>query len=261
MNISMQFSNVRIADRLALRIEREVQQQMDGILESIKKISTEYKIADKDKKSPFRNVLAVAVGSGSSLEIIKNYIRYQVGRGGNASPIWSLRREENQRLFAQELVSELDNLSTDVIQILDRVRKSLIEPSQETQDAASGEILEDATLGSANLPQFEPTDDETKESLADNSFSEKKDLVDKLPSDQEKLLSYLDDEDNQKTIRKSLHLELVQLYLGYLAREHTAQVGEKEAKRASASSSKEISEQESLSSKGKPKIPDKPIRN
>ncbi|MGF1498501.1 MAG: hypothetical protein ACFB8W_17005 [Elainellaceae cyanobacterium] len=39
------------------------------------------------------------------------------------------------------------------------------------------------------------------------------------------LLVYL--EANRGTLERSLHLELAQLYLGYLAREHTAQVGEK----------------------------------
>lgn len=259
--MSRRISTIRTADQLALRIEKEVQQQMDHMLESIKTIATEYNIADKDKKSPFRNVLAVAVEPSSSLEIIKNYIRYQVGRGSNASPIWSLRRQENQKLFAQELVSELDNLSADVTQILDRVTKSLIKPSEEAEDEASDEVSEDTTQTSANSSQSNSNDDETKEKPIEVSSSAKNDLGDKLPSDQEKILVYLGDNENQKAIRKALHLELAQLYLGYLAREHTAQVGEKEAKGSSLSSSKNTSEKKSTVSKDKPKIPNKPVRN
>lgn len=214
--MTMTSSSIQIEDQLALRVEREVRQQMDSILENIQEISTEYKIANKDKKSPFRNVLAVAVESSSSLEIIKNYIRYQVGRGSNSSPIWLLREGPDQKLFAQVLVESLDNLSGDVDQIIGRINTSLSK-------------------------------------VSDKDVSE---AIEPSPECQT-LLAYLADEKNQKVLRRSLHLELAQLYLGYLAREHTAQVGEKEAnKEATSSSSKNNkSGQRHQSSKGKPKLP------
>jgi hypothetical protein len=40
------------------------------------------------------------------------------------------------------------------------------------------------------------------------------------------LNNYVDNANNQKELTKEIHLKLVQLYLGYLARKHTALVGE-----------------------------------
>jgi hypothetical protein len=181
-------SSIQVEDQLELRIEKEVRQQMDSILERIQKIASEYKIADKDEKSPFRNVLAVAVEPSSSLEIIKNYIRYQVGRSGS-SRIWSLKKEK--KLFAKELVEALDGLSKDVDEIFGRVKKS---------------------LGS---------DEKGNDSSDDLSQTE---IANELSVEQREQLTYL--EDNKAALERSLHLQLAQLYLGYLAREHTAQVGE-----------------------------------
>ncbi|MGF1498500.1 MAG: hypothetical protein ACFB8W_17000 [Elainellaceae cyanobacterium] len=124
--MTMTSSSIQIKDQLELRIEKEVRQQMDNTLEGIKNLATEYKIADKDKKSLFRNVLAVAVEPSSSLEIITDYIHYQVGRGGNASPIWSLKKDNV--LFARELVNAINGLDADVGQILARVETSLRKP-------------------------------------------------------------------------------------------------------------------------------------
>lgn len=196
-------SSIQLKDQLALRIENEVRQQMDSILEKIKSLASEFKIAQEDEKSPFRNVLAVAVEPSSSLEIIKNYIRYQVGRGGGASRIWSLKKGDS--LFARQLVDELDNLSGDVDAVLTRVEDSL------------------------------PNEDD--------------------------LLVYLVDDDNRKVVARSLHLELAQLYLGYLAREHTAQVGEKSASKSSDKSDGDrATKGNSSQSKGKPNKPKKPNR-
>jgi hypothetical protein len=41
------------------------------------------------------------------------------------------------------------------------------------------------------------------------------------------LESYLTDSLNREKIERNIHLKIAQLYLGYLAREHTAMVGEK----------------------------------
>jgi hypothetical protein len=43
------------------------------------------------------------------------------------------------------------------------------------------------------------------------------------------LQPYLDNQQNREQLEKDIHLKLAQLYLGYLAREHTALVGEKAA--------------------------------
>ncbi|KAB8331436.1 hypothetical protein SD80_023270 [Scytonema tolypothrichoides VB-61278] len=157
----------RLQEQLALRIEKQISYQMDEVLGKVRKISRDFSIASKDKKSPFRNVLAVATDSGSSLEVIKNYIRYQVGRSGS-SPIWTTLKDKE--LFAKAVVQDLDNLIQDAQAILTRIRK---------------DIPKDHAL--------EP---------------------------------YLEDNQNRERLKKDIHLKLVQLYLGYLAREHTALVGE-----------------------------------
>lgn len=253
-----ELSSIRIADQLTLRIGQEIRQQMDSILENINKIATEYKIADEDKKSPFRNVLAVAVEPSSSLEIIKNYIRYQVGRGSNASPIWSLRGGKDQKLFAQELVNALDNLSEDVDQILARVRESLTKLSEKDITDLAGDLSENESLASGE-PSQEESISEEKTDIRFEETIEQKDLDSESSLGQNDLLNYLTEDSIWKALKRSLHLELAQLYLGYIAREHTAQVGEKKAK--SQSPGEKTSEQKQKSSRGNPKIPDKPVRN
>ncbi|NJN89601.1 MAG: hypothetical protein HC878_03975 [Leptolyngbyaceae cyanobacterium SL_5_14] len=126
-------SSISIKEQLALRIASETQRQMDSVLEDIQRIAKEFKIAEKDKRSPFRNVLAVAVESTSSLEIIKNYIRYQVGRGNNSSPIWSLK--QNQKLFAEALVDSLDALKQNSEQILKCIEDSCQESKNKDESS------------------------------------------------------------------------------------------------------------------------------
>lgn len=160
--------DISLKEQLELRIEREISNQMDEVIKKIKTLAEKFSIASKDKKSPFKNVLAVATDSSSSLEVIKNYIRYQVGRK-DSSPIWKSAKE--QEIFAMELVKELENLNDDVKKIVQRLRKA--------------------------IPKSNP------------------------------LESYLTDSQNREKIERNIHLKIAQLYLGYLAREHTAMVGEK----------------------------------
>lgn len=265
-------SSIQLKDQLALRIENEVRQQMDDILGNIKQIAEKYGIADKDKKSPFRNVLAVSVEPSSSLEIIKNYIRYQVGRGGNASPIWSLKKDDN--LFAKELVDALDNLSKDVDAILTRVEISLGKPPTPELDNAADEVTEDNSAADSkdDLPKestaAEMTTNELLEEAPSDQDTEGQDAEDKTPEPspgQKKLLNYLANKDNRDTVKRSLHLELAQLYLGYLAREHIAQVGEKEAEKnqpqdGTSDEKSNSSSSKSSHSSSKPSSPTPPRR-
>ena len=159
-----------LQEQLALRLETEISKKMDKIIDNIRTIAKDFSIAEKDKKSPFRNVLAAATESGSSLEVIKNYIRYQVGRSG-ASPIW--KHTKNKKLFSTVVVEQIDNLQQEAAEIVLRIRES--------------------------TPKGHP------------------------------LSSYLENGQKQAQLQKEIHLKLAQLYLGYLAREHTASVGEKQA--------------------------------
>ncbi|MEH2235824.1 hypothetical protein [Nostoc sp.] len=162
-----EFLDDSLKEKLALRLEKEISNQMDEVIRKVRQISKKFSIASKDKKSPFRNVLAVATDSTSSIEVIKNYIRYQVGRNGS-SPIWTTPKDKE--VFAAALVEDLNNLIQDAQEILQRLRK----------DIYKGNVLE----------------------------------------------PYIEDKQNQERLKKDIHLKLAQLYLGYLAREHTALVGE-----------------------------------
>lgn len=156
-----------LKEQLWLRVEREIREQMDDVIGKVLGVSKKFSIANKDKKSPFRNVLAVATDSSSSLEVIKNYIRYQVGRSGS-SPIWTTAKDKE--LFATAVVNDLNNLSQDAQLIVQRLRRAI----------PKGNSLE----------------------------------------------PYLENNQNREKLKKDIHLKLAQLYLGYLAREHTASVGE-----------------------------------
>ena len=166
-----------LEEQLEFRIQKAISEQMDNVLEKIKKIAEEFSIANEDKKSPFRNVLSVATESGTSIEVIKNYIRYQVGRK-DSSPIW--KAKEENKLFATAVVHHIDSLlNDDTEKIIRNLRKNIEK---------------------------------------NNSLN-----------------SYVDNPQNQKSLRKTIHLKLTQLYLGYLAREHTALVGEKRLKKSKLS--------------------------
>ncbi|MBD2364638.1 hypothetical protein H6G36_26275 [Anabaena minutissima FACHB-250] len=165
-------SQTSLKEKLSLITELEIGKQMDNIIPRIKDIAIKFSIAQKDKKSPFRNVLAVATESSSSVEIIKNYIRYQVGRSGS-SPIW--KTSKDSKLFATAVVEYIDNLYHDAQKIVEILRR----------------FVRDGDLH-----------------------------------------SYLETFENQEQLKKNIHLKLTQLFLGYLAREHTAIVGEEKAKAA-----------------------------
>ncbi|MEB3181609.1 MAG: hypothetical protein VKL59_21630 [Nostocaceae cyanobacterium] len=162
-------TGLSLQEQLALRLEVEISKKMDKIIDNIRTIAKDFSIAEKDKKSPFRNVLAAATESGSSLEVIKNYIRYQVGRSG-ASPIW--KHTKNQKLFSTVVVEQINSLQQEAAEIVLSIREY--------------------------TPKGHPVS------------------------------SYLENGQNQAQLQKEIHLKLAQLYLGYLAREHTASVGEKQ---------------------------------
>jgi hypothetical protein len=160
-----------LQEQLEFRIQKAMTGQMDDVIEKIQGIAKKFSIATKDKKSPFRNVLSVAVAPTSSIEVIKNFIKCQIGKSGS-SPIWS--EKNGNELFATALVHELDSLTADTKTIVENIRQS--------------------------IPKNNP------------------------------LNNYVDNPNNQKQLTKKIHLKLTQLYLGYLAREHIALVGEEKYK-------------------------------
>ncbi|KKI99898.1 hypothetical protein [Prochlorothrix hollandica] len=160
---------IEIQRRVDLLTTQIMGQHLDTILEQITKLAKDFKIAqDTKEKSPFRNVLTVATEPGSSLEVIKNYIRYQVGRKGS-SAIW----KDGKGAFSKELVARLDNLKINAKTIFQDLQSTLVKTNQDAQQT---------------------------------------------------IQEYLKLE--QDRLEKEAHLKLAQLYLGYLAREHTALIGE-----------------------------------
>ena len=162
-------------EQLALRIDQELRYQLDEIIQRLQKLAKEYNIGQKaDKRSPLRNILVAATDRTASVEVIKNQIRYQIGRK-EGSEVWKIER--NGVKFGEVIAQQLDALSQDATEILKRIRETL-----------------------------------PKDSL---------------------LQTYL----NPKQLHREevdLRLKLAQLYLGYLVREHTAQVNSGNASNGSS---------------------------
>ena len=65
-----------------LKIEKEIRSRMEILIPKMQEVAKEYNIAGD--RSPYRNVLNVAVDSGSDVEVTKNFILYQLGRDRNS---------------------------------------------------------------------------------------------------------------------------------------------------------------------------------
>lgn len=177
---------IEIQHRIDLLEPKIIGQHLDEIIGRLKKLTRHFESAkDTKEKTPFRNVLNVSTEAGSSWEVIKNYILYQVGRRGS-SEIWKYQRGA----FSKDLVAELDYLKSDASTIVNEIKDAFLEPFQKNIDCAK-------------------TDEEKA------SHTKIKEVTE----------AYFSNLVTTK-LEKVTHLKLVQLYLGYLAREHTAWLGE-----------------------------------
>ena len=132
-------SSLSLEDQLSLRIEREISKQLDDLITKMQKeLAEEFKIEQVKERSPFKNVLTVALEPSSSLEVIKNYIRYQLGRQ-QSSKIWKIEKIENgkKQTFANKVVQHIDELSENFQKIFDSIAKSL---EQEIESLLTKEI-------------------------------------------------------------------------------------------------------------------------
>ncbi len=102
-----------------LKIECAISQQMEEIIPQMRKFADRYKLERVIEKSPFRNVLNVAIDTGSGIEVTINYIRYQLGRKG-ANRMWQ-DTADGDTTFATALVEKIEGLSTDAKKILKSV--------------------------------------------------------------------------------------------------------------------------------------------
>ena len=82
-------STISLEEQLTLRIDRGLKEQLDNIITTMQKIANKFNIKQVKERSPFKNLLSVATEPTSSLEVIKNYIRYQAGRK-ESSKVWKI---------------------------------------------------------------------------------------------------------------------------------------------------------------------------
>jgi hypothetical protein len=179
-------STISLEEQLILRIDQELKKQLDNVITTMQEMTKKFEIKQVKERSPFKNVLIVATEQTSSLEVIKNYIRYQAGRK-ESSKIWKLEvvTNDKKQIFAAAVVEQISNLSINLQAIFDSIYTSL---EQEIE-------------------------------LLDNDSVKREHL--------ELIKQYL--QANEQHFRQSIYLNLVQLYLGYLGREHTALVGGNES--------------------------------
>ena len=183
--------SIGLEEQLILRIDQELRNQLDDIITKMQTLAHKFDIKRVKERSPFKNVLTVATDPTSSLEVIKNYIRYQAGRK-EASKVWKLEETENgkKQVFADAVVQQINDLSENFQKIFDSINDSLEEEMQ---------FLKEETKNRGNQEFF------------------------KKQENLELLKNHL--QANKQRLKQSIHLNLAQLYLGYLSREHTALVG------------------------------------
>ena len=109
-----------------LAMEKAIGSQMETLIPEMKKLADEYKLIGD--KSPYRNVLNVAVDPGSDVEVTKNFIRYQLGRDQKDSP-WRKRGKAGKN-FGLVLVKVISGLGSNA--------KKVVEAIGENPDTESG---------------------------------------------------------------------------------------------------------------------------
>ncbi|MEH2051804.1 hypothetical protein [Nostoc sp.] len=188
-------SVIDLEEQLALRINQELSKQLDDVIIKMQQIAQEFAIKQVKERSPLKNVLTTATDPMSSIEVIKNYIRYQVGRK-DASKIWKLEKIENgkKEIFANAVITQINDLTANIENIFNAINSSL----------------------DKELKPFLEKDQDNQDSINPNLNHNQ---LEKL----ELLKEYL--HNNKSHIRQNIHLKLTQLYLGYLSREHTALIG------------------------------------
>lgn len=192
-------SAIGLEEQLQLRIDKEFKNQLDDVITEMQKIANKFDIKQVQEKSPFKNVLSAVTEPMSSLEAIKVFIRYQVGRK-ESSKVWKLEVTEDgkRQFFADAIVRQIDKLLDNCEVIFKTIETNLqeeIKALEETKD--SEEVPEEKKI----------------------EYSEKASKKKRI----EALQDYL--KGRKASLTKTTHLNLTQLFLGYLSREHTALLG------------------------------------
>ncbi len=134
-------SSINAQEQLALRIDQGISQQLDDVIGKVERIAKKFKIQKVKEKSPIKNVVAAATEPVTSLEVIKNFIRYQVGRK-NASKIWKIKESEKDKnsVFADAVVNDLDGLANNCKRIIDSIEADI---SKSLEDENLSDIEKD----------------------------------------------------------------------------------------------------------------------
>jgi hypothetical protein len=108
------------AIRRELYINQAIDERLNTLLVRLQQLMDDTRIwQSKMELNQLQNVLAVAQETGS-VEVVKNYIRYQMGRD-NTSNSWR-RRAGTGPAFGDRLISELDHLH-DVAETITQEKK------------------------------------------------------------------------------------------------------------------------------------------
>lgn len=93
-----------------LALDKAIDDRLNAILKQMQQLLDESRIWESNMEvSQVQNLLAVSMET-DSVEVVKNYIRYQIGRDGNSAS-WRLRRGTNA-VFGDQIIAELDRLET-----------------------------------------------------------------------------------------------------------------------------------------------------
>lgn len=103
-----------------LLMERAIRARMETLIPDMQKMADNYNIAGD--KSPYRNVLNVAVDPASDVEVTQNFIRYQLGRD-QKSP-WRKTAGEGKK-FGLALVDVISSLANDAMEIIKEIGEDI----------------------------------------------------------------------------------------------------------------------------------------
>ncbi len=101
-----------------LKMGKAIRTQMETLIPEMQEMADNYNIAGD--KSPYRNVLNVAVDPASDVEVTKNFILYQLGRD-QRSP-WRKTDNEGEKLGLAlvDAIKKLDNNAKLVVKNIGR---------------------------------------------------------------------------------------------------------------------------------------------
>lgn len=96
-----------------LKIEEAIRLRMETLIPEMREMADNYNISGD--RSPYRNVLNVAVDPGSDVEVTKNFILYQLGRDQRSPWRKTVKGGKKFGLALVDAISELDNEAEEIV--------------------------------------------------------------------------------------------------------------------------------------------------